>query len=466
MRTFPLMTVIAALAVSGCTSLTRTPYERPAISLPAAYMHGEPGGRVGSHADDDSAARDHQWWRGFGDPSLDALVDLAIARNPDLAAAAIRVRRATLQAERTGNALLPIASGSADTGISRPLSGGARHTQESSSATLGISWQIDLFGRLASERDAARFEALATAQDRDAAYLTLIGTTASLYWQVALADERIALGEQSLAYARRAAALVDAQYRAGAVSALERREIEQTVTTQTAALSQLRQVRVEALQALMVLLDGAQPPVSKGRPLRTERLPEIAEGLPADLLGRRPDLRAAELRLHRALASGDATRASYYPTLSLTGGLGTASTGLLDLLANPVATLGAGLTLPFLNVRAMRFDTAIARTEYEEAVILFRQSLHTALSEVENMLSARRELAIQNAALVRAQDAARTAERLYEVRYRSGAAPLRTWLDAQERRRTAELALSANRFERLENNVRLHQALGGGFVGE
>lgn len=456
MRTLPFLALAAALATSGCASLTRTPYERPSAPLPAIYAQGQ--------VDDRPIARDDRWWREFRDPSLDALIDLAIARNPDLAAAAVRVRRATLQAQLTGNALFPIASGSADTGFSRGLSGAARSTRENASAMLGVTWQVDLFGRLANERDAAAFETLATAQDRDAAFLTLIGTTASLYWQIALANERIALGEQSLAYARRAQALVDAQYRAGAVSALEQREIEQTVTTQVAALSQLRQTRVEARQTLMVVLDGVQSPVSERQSLGTEPLPAVAAGLPADLLRRRPDLRASELRLRRTLASGDATRASYYPAVSLTGGLGTSSTSLLDLIANPVATLGAGLTLPFLNVRAMRFDRAIARTQYEEAVILFRKSLYTALSEVENALSARQELAAQTDVLGQAQDAARAAERLYEVRYRSGAVPLRTWLDAQERRRSAELALSANRFARLQNQMSLHQVLGGGFA--
>ncbi|MET4898304.1 efflux transporter outer membrane subunit [Sphingomonadaceae bacterium jetA1] len=447
--------LVPVMLLTGCASLTRTPYVRPDAPLPTGFAHAAAGAS--------SPVRDDRWWRGFGDPSLDALIDLAIARNPDLAAAAVRVRRANLQARLTGNALLPIASGTLSTGLSRPLSGDRRGA-ETATGTVGVNWEADLFGKLAADRDAARFEALATAEDRDAAFLSLVGTAASLHWQVALANERIGLGEQSLAYARRVATLVETQYRAGAVSALERREVEQVVTAQDAALSQLRQTRTEARQALMVLLDGAAPPGRERQTLEGVRLPAIAAGLPADLLGRRPDLRAAELRLRRTLASSDATRASYYPALTLTGGLGTSSTALLNLVSNPVATLGAGLTLPFLNVRARRFDTAIARANYDEAVILFRKSLYTALAEVENALSARTELAAQGEALRTARDAAAAAERLYEVRYRAGAVPLRSWLDAQERRRTADLAYSGNRFTLLQNRVVLHQALGGGFA--
>lgn len=449
--------ILTGLLLSGCASATHTPYAPPLAPLPPTFQHASSTAWP--------MVADDAWWHELGDPSLDALVDLAIARNPDLSAAAVRVRRATLQARRTGNALLPIPSGSLSTGASRPLSGAAPRTAETATGSLGLSWEVDLFGRLDAERDTAWFEAFATAEDRDAAFLSLVGTAASLHWQIALANERIALGEQSLAYARRTQTLVDTQYRAGAVSALERREVEQTVTAQEAALSQLRQTRTEAREALMVLLDGVSPPGPEPEALGRAPLPSVAAGLPADLLGRRPDLRAAELRLRRTLASGDATRASYYPALTLTGALGTSSTGLLNLIANPVATLGAGLTLPFLNARAMRFDTAIARTQYEEAVILFRKSLYTALAEVETALSARAELDAQGDALLRARDAASEAERLYEVRYRAGAVPLRTWLDAQERRRGANLSLSANRLLRLQNQVTLHQALGGGFGG-
>jgi len=447
--------LLAGLLASGCALPTRTPYVMPSVQLPSAFQ------QAGTGRDATSPVREDPWWREFGDPQLDALIDLAIARNPDLAAAAVRVRRATLQARLTGNALLPVPGGNLSTGVNRPLSGTAGATGNAG-GNVGLGWEVDLFGRLGAQNDAARFEALATAEDRDAAFLSLVGTAASLYWQIATANERIAAAGESLDYTRRTQALVDVQYRAGAVSLLERREAEQSVTAQEASLSQLRQVRTEAREALMVLLDGAAP-ASEREALDRAPLPSVSAGLPAELLGRRPDLRAAELRLRASLAGSDATRASYYPALSLTGSLGTSSTGLLNLLANPVAVLGAGLSLPFLNARAMRLDTAIARTRYEEAVILFRKSLHTALAEVETALSARGELEQQGRALLRARDTARDAERLYEVRYRAGAVPLRLWLDAQDRRRNADLALSGNLLARLQNHVTLHQALGGGF---
>jgi outer membrane protein TolC len=191
-------------------------------------------------------------------------------------------------------------------------------------------------------------------------------------------------------------------------------------------------------------------------------LPAVAAGLPAELLLRRPDMRAARLRLRQDLAEVDATRASYLPQLTLTGSLGTASVALTDLLSNPVGALGAGLVLPFLNFNEMRLATEVSRTQFEQDVVNYRQTLYQALSEVENALSARRNLAVQQQRLENTLAAARQAEQLFETRYREGAEALQSWIDAQEDRRAAEENLLQNRLDQLTNQVTLYQALGGG----
>ena len=422
-----------AEALAGCGAITRTTYEAPQVALPAQFEHAQPSA---------ATPAPEAWWRAFGDPRLDAWIDMALARNPDLATAGIRVRRAALQAQLAGRALLPQPGGTLSTGASRPLSGSPRSTLETSSATLSVGWELDLFDRLGAQRDAAVFEAQASEQDRQAVALSLAATTASLYWQLALANERLEFARQSLEYTRRTGELVEAQYRSGAVSSLERRE---------------------ARQALNELLLGAEAPGGEPQALPTGALPAIAAGLPAELLGRRPDLRAAELRLRASLASSDAATARYYPTLSLTGSLGGSSNSLLDLLANPVTPLGASMTLPFLNVGEMRLNTAIARNQHEEAVVNFRKSLYAALAETEKALSARTELASQEQAQQRVMQESAEITRLYEARYRAGQVPLRTWLDAQERSRNAQLALSALHLAQLQNQVTINKVLGGGW---
>lgn len=449
-----------ALLLAGCSSL-RTPYEAPAVAIPAQWQHAT--GPAAANGARDAQAATGAWWKAFNDPVLDSLVESALARNNDLAVATIRVRRAQLQARLAEHR--PQFNASTNASTSRPVDGGA--STRSNAVSLGVSYEVDLWNRLGASLDVARWEALATVQDREATAQALVGTTATLYWQLGYYSQRLAAASESIAYAERTLALVQAQYDAGAVSSLEVAESRQSLASQRASLALLQQQYVETSNALVLLFDGsaigpAAPAWSAPRALPTQPLPEVSAGLPAELLARRPDLRAAELRLREALASVDATRLSYYPQFSLTGALGGSSASLGNVLANPIATLGAGLVLPFLNRTEMQVSTDIARADYEQAVVTFRQTLYQALTDVDNALSARLRYEEQAAQLEQSLADARRAEQLYEVRYRAGAVALKPWLDAQEKRRSAETALAENRLNRLSNHATLFQALGGG----
>ncbi|OZI69463.1 RND transporter [Bordetella genomosp. 2] len=439
------------LALAGC-GLMRTSYERPAVQSPAAWTYATAR---------DAAAAGGVWWRNFDDPTLTRLIDLALERNNDLAAAALRVRQAQLRAGLARSDQFPTLGGNVDLSRQRDM----RRDQtivRSNSASLSVSYELDLWDRLQAQRDAAEWEAAATEQDRASAALSLVGTTATLYWRIAFINQRLASATQSIAYAQRTLELVQAQYDAGGASALEVAEARQNLASQQAARTDMAQQRVENLNALAILFDGPPDRIMADPPrLPPTTLPAVPAGVPADLLARRPDLRAAELRLREALAQTDATRASFYPPLTLTGALGGTSTALGNLLQNPVATLGAGLTLPFLNWNQMRLNIRISETEYALRVVQFRQALYQAMADVENALSARTQLAARAELLEQSLAAARQAEDLYEVRYRSGAVSLRFWLDAQEKRRAAEIELDQNTLDRLVNQATLYQALGG-----
>lgn len=455
----PLPALALALLLAGCSSM-RTPYDPPPVAVPAQWQHAQAPQQPA--ATRDPLAATGAWWKAFNDPLLDQLVDSALARNNDLAVATLRVRRAQLQARLADNR--PSFSSGVNTSVNRPLDGGS--STRSNSVSVGVSYEVDLWNRLGASQDVARWEALATAQDREATAQALVGTTATLYWQLAYYNQRLAAAAQSIAYAERTLALVQAQYEAGAVSALEVAESRQSLASQRASLALLQQQYVETSNALVLLFDGsaigpAAPGWSAPQGLAATALPEVAPGLPVELLARRPDLRAAELRLRESLASVDATRLSYYPQFSLTGALGGSSSSLGNVLANPLATLGAGLVLPFLNRTEMQISTDIARSDYEQAVVTFRQTLYQALTDVDNALSARRQYEEQAVQLEQSLADARRAEQLYEVRYRAGAVALKPWLDAQEKRRSAETALAENRLNRLTNHATLFQALGG-----
>lgn len=472
-----LVATAAAMLLGACA--TRTGFQRPQVAVPGQWQQqarsaqsaqqapaqGDQPQAAAGGMQPGSAAPAGQalspWWLALGDATLTQLIQDAQARNNDLAQAAIQVRRAQLVAGQAASDQLPSFGVNASTSRSRQLDGGPTARQNGVNAS--VSWEVDLWGRLASLRDAADWEAEATEQDRQAAAMALVGTVANLYWQVAYLNQRVEASLQSIDYARQTLKLVEAQYGVGGASGLEVAQATQALATQEASHTQWLQQRVQARNALAILFD--QPPgaaVNEALRLPDGALPEVQAGLPASLLTRRPDLRAAELRLREGLASVDATRASFFPALTLTGGVGGSSTDLSDVLRNPVGTLGAGLVLPFVQWRDMGRNIAISQADYDAAVLAFRQSWYQALADVENALSARLQYEDQGAKLAQALDAARTGERLSEARYRAGAVPLKTWLDAQETRRQAENNLAQNRLNRLNALATLYQALGGG----
>jgi len=330
-----------------------------------------------------------------------------------------------------------------------------------------LNYELDLWGKLAANRDASRWEMEATESDRQSVELSLIGTTAKNYWQISYLKERIATAQASIAYARKCLELAEVKYNAGSVSSLDIIQAKQALAARLAELVQLERQCEEARNSLAIVFDQApQNTVLERESLPDGPLPDVAAGLPANLLGRRPDLRAAEQRLKKYLANVDYTQASYYPTFSLTGTLGASSSSLLSFLQNPYGSLAASLTLPFIQWNTMQLDVAVSKTEYDEAELNFRQTLYSAMSEVENALSGRIRYEEENRFREESFALARKAEGLAETRYMAGFTELKTWLDAQESRRDAENLLAENRLNRLVNHMTLYQALGGGITVE
>ncbi|AOJ83308.1 RND transporter [Burkholderia savannae] len=440
----------AGALLSGCATSSRHA-PPPAVELPAQWA--SPVAAQASAAPDD-------WWRRFGDPTLDRLIDGALRTNNDLAAAAIRVYRAQLQAGLADTNLTPNVTLGANGSVSRTLD--THRMSRASGVTATLGYELDLWGKLAAQRDAARWELEATQADRDAARLSLIGTTAALYWQIAYLNQQIAFGDANIAYAARTLRLVQSRHDAGATSGLDVAQAERNLSALRADQTQLIQQRTENRNALAILFD--RPPqrqAAERDALPDAPLPEIAAGMPAELLGRRPDLRAAEFRLRESLANVDVTRTSFYPTFTLTGSVGTASTSLERVLQNPVATLGLGLALPFIQWNTMQLQIKVSKTQYEEAVVNFRQNLYRALGEVENALSARVQLDAEADERTLALAQARRAETLARARFVAGATGVQPWLDEQQRLRDAQSALARAQLGRLNNRMSLYKALGG-----
>ncbi|WP_246542680.1 efflux transporter outer membrane subunit [Paludibacterium yongneupense] len=443
------------MALSACGSLLATPYSSPATEIPAQWAHGAT--RIGA-----AERLSDPWWRAFGDPGLNAFVDDILARNNDLAEAAITVRRAQYKAGLSDDNRYPALSASVTTSSSNHLRGDSQTTR-SSSASVSVSYEADLWGKLSSANDVAQWEAKATQQDLESSAQSLVGTAVTLYWKLAYLNDYIGLQRQSIDYTRKVLAIAEAKHAAGSVSAIDVFSAQQTLAGLEADLSTLEESRVETRNSIALLYDSPQTAsYREPQSLPASALPAVDAGLPAGLLARRPDLKAAELRLRESLATVDYTRASYYPDLTLTGSLGGSSTGLSRVLSDPIGTLSAELTLPFLQWTQTTLNIKVARADYDKAVISFRQTLYQALVDVDNALSARQQYAVQAERQSASLEAARKSERLYEAQYRNGYVALKGWLDAQDTRRSAEIALLKVRYNQFANHAVLCQALGGG----
>ena len=316
----------------------------------------------------------------------------ALSANPDMAIAAEHVRQAEAQVRIAGATLFPALNFGAGTARreTRPQ-GGSWSGDNSSSAALSASYEIDLWGRNASGVRAAESSLRATRFDQETVRLTLVAGVASAYFQVLSLRGRLAIARENLAIAERVFKVVDARARNGAVSALDVARQQAAVLAQRAAIPPLELQERQTLFALAILL-GRQPEGfdAAASTVSAVLVPRIAPGIPAELLVRRPDLASAEAQLAAANANVAAARAALLPSISLTGSAGLASDVLLNFLSAPTAALaiGASLLQPIFDGGRLRAQVDVAASRERELVENYRKFILAALADVESALAA------------------------------------------------------------------------------
>ena len=448
--------IALALALTGCG--TTSPMLKPNVTAPGAWNETVPAGATRVSAD---------WWRSFGSVELQALVEQALAGSPDLAIAMERVRQAESQVRIAGASLFPTID--LGFGSSTRVTNDSRGTTrtQASSATLAVSYEVDLWGRNRSGVRAAQSALAATAFDRDAVRLTLIAGMATGYFNVLSLRSRLAIARENLTIAERVLELVSARARNGAASALDLSRQQAAVLSQRAALLPLEQQERQTLAALAILA-GRLPQgfEVKATGVADLQVPPIDPGLPSELLVRRPDLASAEARLASGNADVAAARAALLPSISLTGSAGLASGALLAVLGGPTSAISLGLSVlqPIFDGGRLRGQVGVAESQERELVESYRKAILTAFGEVEDALVAASRQAQQEALQLQVQAEAREALRLAEIRYREGADDLLTVLDAQRTLFSAQDQLAQIRENRLDAAVDLYKALGGGWT--
>lgn len=455
-RLAPVLATSLLLALSACA--VTEPATRADLAVPAGWIEPAANGAL---------QPDTQWWHGFASSRLEFLVAAAVADNPDFRAAVERVRQAEIALRVAGASLLPSAGIGGDTGWRRsdPGDGGRSVDSESSGASLSISYEVDLWGRIAASVRGAEASFAASRHDHDAARLTLVASVANTYFQLLAARERLVIARDNLAIAERVFGIVEARYRNGAASALDVSRQRSTVLAQRAALLPLETLERQTHSALALLVGQAPQDFSlAAESFTTLAIPPVTPGLPAELLTRRPDLASAEAQLAAADADVAAARAALLPRIDLAGSAGLASTALLSL-ANPASTLGltAGLTHSLFDGGRLRDEVEAARSRRRALVENYRSAVHVALKEVEDALgNADRDRRLEDSQQEISREAARSL-RLAEMRYREGADELLTVLDAQRTLFQVQDQLAQLRLSRLTGTVVLYKALGGGW---
>ena len=454
--------ILAGTLLGGCTLGPN--YTRPAVVEPPAFR--------GQAIAEAASLADAPWWEAFEDPALHALLAEAIRQNYDVRIAAARVQeaRANLRVARAdlypsldygvsaGRARLPLG------GLSAP---GKDHiTDDSFSASMTMSWEIDIWGRVRRSNEAARATLFATEEARRGVWLTLVSDLARAYFELLALDVQLQIARESTqAYQDTYDIFLD-RFKFGTASQLETSRALGALGGAEATIPQLESDIVAKENQISILLGKAPGPILRGRPMYAQPIaPAVPAGLPSALLERRPDLRRAEQQLVAANARIGVAKAEFFPKLSLTALFGTASPELHALTGGgaTVWAVAGMLSGPLFNAGRTtgRYRASIA--QWEQARLQYEQSVLAALREVSDALTALAKLSDAEAGQDKAVKALQGAVEHATDRYRQGLAGYFEVLEAQQQLYPAQNALAQIRRNRLLAYAELYKALGGGW---
>lgn len=448
------------LLIAGCT--VGPNYRRPDVAVPASYS--EPG--------KDTASLE-RWWAGFRDPVLDSLVARAVDGNLDLKIAAARIREARAARGIAAAALLPQVGVSADaTRVklegSSPLARLAGTSpRDIFEAGFDASWEIDVFGGVRRDEEAAIAEVQATEEAREDALVTLAAEVARNYVEMRGVDRQLEILDQTVQTQRDSLSLAKSRFESGLATEFDVARAEGLLAGTAAQRPPLEVLRRQSVFRLGVLLGrdpeallaelqtpGAIPPLP----------PEVPQALPSELLSRRPDLRRSERELAAATARIGVATADLFPRFKIFGGFGRRSSDLGELNAsNQFWNVGAGVQWPIFAGGRIHANIRVKEARQEQALLQYEKSILTALEEVENALSAHgRELRRQDS-LRESVVANRRALELATERYTSGLESYLAVLDAQRSVYAAEDQLVQSERNAAVTLIAVYKALGGGW---
>ncbi len=477
-RRLRLAPLVAALALAGCSF---TPdYEQPALPVSTDWPIPPAGTGVitveEARADTGvaiPAAAGVGWRQFYRVPELQQMIELALENNRDLRVAILNIEAARAQYDVQRSELSPQV-GAGATGQRQRLPGDlspSGNSVISSQYQVGVSmpsFEIDLFGRVRSLSEAALAQYLATEEARRNVQITLIAQVAEAWFNLYATAVQMRLTRQTLESREASYKLVKARYDAGVGSALDLNQAETLLDSARSNLHALERQRLRARNALTLLTGAATPPLPSDAALlgSDPLLAAVPAGLPSSVLLSRPDVLAAEQELRAANANIGAARAAFFPNISLTALLGTASSQLSGLFDGGSHTwsFAPQITLPIFSGGALRGQLELAEVRRDIAVANYELTIQQAFREVSDALAGTATYGDQIEAESDLVAAARRSLELSELRYENG---VDSFLQVQDAERTlfqAQQSLVLTRLEELTNRVALYKALGGGWL--
>ncbi|WP_441374622.1 multidrug efflux RND transporter AdeIJK outer membrane channel subunit AdeK [Acinetobacter lwoffii] len=444
-----------ALALTACQSM-RSPEPVAQADIPSSYTNAS-----------GTSVAEQGYKNFFADQRLLQVLDLALNNNRDLRIAALNIQRAQQQYQITENNQLPTIGASGSVLRQDTMNSQNRGAVTTYNVGLGVTaYELDFWGRVRSLRDNALDSFLATQSARDATQIALIGQVSQAWLSYSFANANLALAEQTLKAQLESFNLNKKRFDVGIDSELPVRQAQISVETARNDVANYR-TQVAQAQNLLNLLVGQQVPANLLPAQRVTRITSntaLGSGLPSDLLINRPDVRAAEYRLSAAGANIAAARARLFPTISLTGSAGYASTDLGDLFKSGsfAWSFGPSLDIPIFDWGTRQANIRISETDQQIALSDYEKSIQTAFREVNDALAVRQNIGDRLAAQRRLVEATNTTYRLSQARFRAGIDSYLTVLDAQRASYAAEQGLLLLEQANLNNQVEVYKTLGGG----
>ena len=459
-----IVVLMALLLLTGCA--IGPDYRRPETASPPAWMVDVQQAQERANT---------AWWEQFSDPALNGLITAALRENYDLRIASARVEEFYGRYGATRADLFPqVGYGGGGTRVQAtekgpvPPAPGTSSLYNAYQAQFSASWEIDLWGRLRRATEAARAD-LAAAEDlRSGVILSLVTSVATAYVDLRSLDRQLEIARQTAQGREESVKLFEIRFQGGNISEMELSQVKSEYYVALAAIPDLEK-RIRQQENFINLLLGRNPgPVPRGKPINEISLPAVPAGLPSDLLARRPDIQQAEQQLIAANARIGVAKAQYFPTISLTGLFGSASTDLSDLFTGPAKTWSYAGTLagPIFTAGRIRGSVKAATAFQQQSLFLYEQTVQNAFREFEDALIDQDRTRLQLDAKAKQVDALATYARLARLRYENGYTSYIEVLDAERSLFSGQLTYTQTQDLLLRSLVNLYKAMGGGWVVE